>query len=268
MSFGRSRPAAPRVTVVIPALNEARNLEHVLPSLPPVHEVIVVDGRSTDDTVRTVHRVLPSARVISQTRGGKGNALVCGFAAATGDVIVMFDADGSADPAEIPRFVAALGTGADVAKGSRICCGGGSADLTRLRGLGNRVLTLLTNVLFRNRYTDLCYGYNAFWADVVPLLRLPDIEPGERQWGDGFEIETVINCRIAAAGLAVHEVPSFERGRVHGLSNLNAWRDGRRVLRTIFTEWRGRHAVRAAAAAARVPGQRQGAALDLAEERV
>ncbi|WP_433528303.1 glycosyltransferase family 2 protein [Micromonospora sp. CA-263727] len=245
MGSSRNRSREPRVTVVIPALNEARNLAQVLPSLPSVHEVIVVDGYSPDDTHRTVRRVLPSARVICQTRYGKGNALVCGFAAATGDVIVMFDADGSADPTEIPRFVAALRDGADFAKGSRVRPGGGSDDLTRLRDLGNRALTVLTNLLFRTRYSDLCYGYNAFWADVLPRLRLPEPDPpGTAVWGDGFEIETVLNCRAAAARLAVREVPSHERRRIHGVSNLHAVRDGVRVLRTILTEWRWRPTTR------------------------
>ena len=88
----------------------------------------------------------------------------------------MFDADGSADPAEIPRFVAALLDGADFAKGSRFRPGGGSADITAVRRLGNRFLHTWMNLSFRTRFTDLCYGYNAFWADLVPLLDLPDHE--------------------------------------------------------------------------------------------
>ena len=88
----------------------------------------------------------------------------------------MFDADGSADPAEIPRFVEALVEGADFAKGSRFRPGGGSADITAVRRLGNRFLHTWMNVSFRTRFTDLCYGYNAFWADLIPLLDLPDHE--------------------------------------------------------------------------------------------
>jgi hypothetical protein len=237
----RPRPTSkPTVTVVIPARNEARNLAEVLPRLPQVHQVIVVDGDSVDDTVTTVTRVMPSAAIVAQTRRGKGNALVCGFAAATGDIVVMFDADGSADPDEIARYVAALTGGADFAKGSRVMPGGGSEDITVLRGLGNRGLTWFTNRLFRTGYTDLCYGYNAFWRDVLPRLDLPSAQPaGDTMlWGDGFEIETVINCRVAAAGLDVREVPSVELNRIHGVSNLSAVRDGLRVLRTILTEWR------------------------------
>lgn len=234
----RRRPAQPTVTAVIPTYNEAANLTHLLPELPPLFEVIVVDGGSSDGTVETARQVMPTVRALQQTRRGKGNALACGFRAARGDIIVMVDADGSADPAEIERFVAALRAGADFAKGSRRL--GGSNDITRLRGTGNRMLTTFTNVLFGTRYTDLCYGYNAFWRDILPALELPAVSPtGEHMvWGDGFEIETLLNCRIAKAGLIVTEVASFERARVHGVSNLAAHKDGLRVLRTLLTERR------------------------------
>ncbi|SOD71599.1 glycosyltransferase involved in cell wall bisynthesis [Jatrophihabitans sp. GAS493] len=231
----------PTISIVIPARNEARNLEMVLPELPEVHEVILVDGNSTDGTIETALRVMPSIRVIHQTRKGKGNALVCGFRAATGDVIVMFDADGSADPAEIPAYIETLVRGADFAKGSRFCDGGGSHDITRYRSGGNKGLNILTNLLLKTKYTDLCYGYNAFWSDILDSVDLPDPDiavtnASGMMWGDGFEIETVLNCRIAAAKLAVHEVPSVERSRIHGESNLNAIRDGLRVLKTILEE--------------------------------
>jgi glycosyltransferase involved in cell wall biosynthesis len=236
-------PADPRISIIIPTKNEARNLEVVLPALPRVHELILVDGGSVDDTVEVARRLRPEIKVVHQTRRGKGNALACGFEAATGDVIVMFDADGSADPAEIPAFVDALLTGADFAKGSRFAPGGGSADITRLRRAGNAVLNAFANVALRTRYTDLCYGYNAFWADVREHLDLPPtsvsmLDPRAMLWGDGFEIETVINCRIAAARLAVTEVASFEKSRIHGVSNLSTFRDGFRVLKTIMTERR------------------------------
>ncbi len=213
------RNGNPRVSVVVPTRNEARNLEVVLPAIaavrPAVHEIIVVDGNSVDGTIETAQRVLPWVKVITQTRKGKGNAMACGFAAATGDVIVMFDADGSADPAEIPAFVRALVAGADFAKGSRFVRGGGSDDITLLRKSGNAGLNGVANALFGTSYTDLCYGYNAFWTDLLPVLDLPDISlpapsQGGMLWGDGFEIETVLNCRVAAAGHEDH------RGAVDG----------------------------------------------------
>ncbi len=209
-------------------MNEARNLPYVLPRLPDdVFEVIVVDGRSTDGTVEVARQLRPDVRVVEERRRGKGSALEHGFRACRGEIIVMLDADGSADPAEIPRFVDALRDGADFAKGSRNLPGGGSHDITRVRHLGNRALTRLVNLLFGSGYTDLCYGYNAVWARC-----LPDIDFN----APGFEVETLINIRAAKAGLVVREVPSVEHRRIHGVSNLHAGKDGIRVLRTILRE--------------------------------
>src|SRR3954453_2848921 len=233
----------PTVSVVVPALNEERNLPHVLAKLPEgITEVILVDGGSVDRTVEVSRELRPDLVVVEQTRTGKGNALACGFAACTGDIIVMIDADGSTDPAEIPEFVAQLVAGADFVKGSRFDKGGHSHDITKFRKLGNDGLNLVVNVLFGTRFTDLCYGYNAFWRSVVPVLDLPDTAlprptDGRKLWGDGFEIETMINIRAAADGMKVGEVGSIEHARIHGESNLNTFRDGLRVLRTIFSEY-------------------------------
>ena len=224
----RASRALARISVVIPALNEAESLPGVFARIPPgVGEVIVVDGCSTDDTVAVAKSLYPRVKIVQQTGKGKGNALGCGFRAATGDIVVMLDADGSTDPAEIPRFVAALLTGADFAKGSRFLTGGGSEDITRLRAMGNWTLTRMVNRLWGVRYTDLCYGYNAFWRRCLTEI-LPD--------ANGFEIETLLNVRAAKLRLRVVEVPSYERSRDHGVSNLNARRDGARVLRTIISE--------------------------------
>jgi glycosyltransferase involved in cell wall biosynthesis len=244
--MGASHPAAfptrvrkPRVSVVVPTFNEAKNLPLVFARLPEdLHEVIVVDGRSVDDTIAVAQALRPDVRVVLQNRVGKGNAMSCGFAEATGDIVVMLDADGSADPQEIPRFVAALTDGADFAKGTRFAAGGGSSDITRVRAWGNRWLNRLANLLFGTRYTDLCYGYNAFWRHCLDALEIDprsDVESG-KLWGDGFEIETIINTRMAKAGMRITEVPSYEYDRVHGVSNLNTWRDGGRVLRALFVE--------------------------------
>ena len=217
------------VSVVIPTLNEAANIAHVLPKLPAgVDQVVLVDGGSTDGTVEVARRLRPDMTIIQQTRRGKGNALACGFAAATGDIIVMMDADGSTHPAEISRFVEELvKSGADFAKGSRFVPGGGSSDITSLRRAGNSALSALVNTLCRTHYTDLCYGFNAFWRRCLPALDLEHASSGimpesggsdrePMQWGDGFEIETLITIRVARASLQVVEVPSFEHGRLHG----------------------------------------------------
>jgi len=238
----RSSTVEPTVSVVIPAMNEERNLPAVFAGLPEgLHEVILVDGASTDDTVNVARRLRPGVIVIGQTRRGKGNALACGFAKATGDFIVMIDADGSTDPMEIPKFVTALKEGADFAKGSRFMPGAGSSDISRIRQWGNFWLNKLVNVLYGTRYTDLCYGYNAFRRECLVAMDLAagDLDgptSTEMLWGDGFEVETLINIRIAKAGIRVAEVPSFERSRIHGNSNLNAVSDGLRVLRTIQFE--------------------------------
>ena len=223
-----SRRRSASISVVIPTLNEAANLPHVLPQIPDfVDEVVLVDGHSEDSTVAVARQLRPDIRVVLQDRRGKGNALACGFAAASGDIIVMLDADGSTDPNEIPQFVAALLAGSDFAKGSRYTDGGATRDITPLRAAGNRALALAVNTLFRTRYSDLCYGYNAFWRHCLPYMNVTC---------DGFEVETLIHVRIARAGLTVTEVGSIEHARLHGESKLNTMRDGVRVLRTIVRE--------------------------------
>jgi hypothetical protein len=224
-----------KVTVVVPAMNEEQNIGHVLRELPDgLHEVILVDGNSTDETIAAARQAYPEIRVLSQSGRGKGDAFRTGFAAVTGNLVVMLDADGSAVPSEIPRFIEALEAGADFAKGSRYLEGGGSADITVLRKVGNSVLSGTANLLHGTHFTDLCYGYNAFWTRCLPFISL-DVP--------GFEVETLINLRIAGAGMKITEVPSYEANRLSGQSNLNTFRDGFRVLGTIFREARRRRAI-------------------------
>ena len=266
----------PTVSIVIPAKNEALNLPHVFAGLErDLYEVILVDGDSTDDTVEVARRLWPEIIVIGQTRKGKGNALACGFAEATGDFIVMLDADGSTDPAEIPRFVNALKEGADFAKGSRFMAGAGagSSDISRFRRVGNFFLNKVVNLLYGTSYTDLCYGYNAFRRECLSVMDLDagvvdGIDECTMLWGDGFEVETLINVRIAKAGLEVAEVPSYERSRFFGDSNLHAVSDGIRVLRTIHAERKrgARRAARRSAATQREAGISWSVVSTLAQE--
>jgi glycosyltransferase involved in cell wall biosynthesis len=219
-----------KISLIIPTLDEAENLKFVLPEIPDnVDELIVVDGGSSDSTLEVVRELRPEAKIIIDTVPGKGNALRRGFQAATGDILVMMDADGSMDPLDIGTFVAALEAGADVAKGSRFLQGGGSADMTTLRRVGNRALTRAVRLVFGGRYSDLCYGYMAFWRHVLPTF------DGDVQ---GFEIETFLNIRALAAGLRVVEVASFESPRLYGESHLRTFRDGSRALLTIGRERR------------------------------
>jgi glycosyltransferase involved in cell wall biosynthesis len=195
-------------------------------------EVILVDGRSIDGTADVARRLIPDVKVVEQFGRGKGNALRCGLAECTGDIVVLMDADGSTDPREIPLFVEALLAGADVVKGSRFLDAGGSDDITRLRRFGNRVLNEVVNQLFQTPFTDLCYGYIALWRGCLDFF---DVDC------DGFEVETQINLRARKANLKIVEVPSHECPRLHGSSHLHTFRDGWRVLSMIGEEWLRRY---------------------------
>ena len=248
--------SGPRIAVVIPAMDEARNLPWLARRMPRgIDEIVLVDGRSKDGTVAVARSLWPDVRVLQQNRKGKGNALACGFEAVQSEITVMIDADGSMDPGEIPYFVDALRAGADYAKGSRFAQGGGSSDITHGRAIGNKMLNSVTNFRYGTGYSDLCYGYNAFWTDVRSIFGMDpgsfSDDPSEKRWGDGFEVETLINIRAFNAGLRITEVPSYELPRLYGKSKLNPVRDGLRVLRTIAAERNNGHRV--------VESDRQGA---------
>jgi glycosyltransferase involved in cell wall biosynthesis len=219
--------AARRVSLVIPAKNEARNIGWVLERVPLLVDEIVLVDRSTDATVQVARAIRPDIVVVAQERPGKGAALRAGFEAATGDYVAMIDADGSMDPLDIPRFVELLDEGFDLVKGSRFLPGAGTADMSLLRDAGNKALLLFANLLFGASHTDLCYGFAAFRRERILALGLT---------ADGFEIETQLFLRAWRTGLAVAETPSFEAPRRSGTSNLNTFRDGRRVLSTILAE--------------------------------
>lgn len=252
----------PTVSLIIPTLNEAQNLALVLPTIPQIiDELVIVDGRSTDGTLDVVRQLRPDAVIVLEPRHGKGHALRSGFDAATGDIIVMMDADGSMDVADILVFVASLRSGADVVKGSRFLQGGGSSDLTRLRTAGNRALTGMVRLAFGGRYSDLCYGYMAFWRHVLPAFDGEEV--------GGFEVETFLNIRSLVAGLRVVEIASFEYPRIHGVSNLHTFRDGARALRTIYRERRALASTRARLGVppAAIPAQARGCSLDRTREQ-
>lgn len=218
------------VSLVIPARNEARNIAWVLEQIPSsVSEVILVDGNSTDVTLTTAMSYRPDIRVVPQEGVGKGSALRSGFAAATGDVIVMIDADGSMSPQEISHYLYFLENGYDFVKGSRFISGGGSLDITPFRSLGNKFLLRVFNSLYEAQLTDLCYGFCAFHRRYLAHLNLS---------ATGFEIEAEMIVHAMQAGLRIAEVPSLELPRRTGNSNLRAVRDGVRVLRTVVRDHR------------------------------
>ncbi len=227
-TFMQKKQIRPRISVVIPALNEAQNLQYVLPYIPPiVNEVILVDGCSADNTIAVAQQLLPTIRIVKQMGIGKGDALRAGFAACTGDIVLTLDADGSMDPREIPLFIETLIGGNDFAKGSRFMKGGGSNDISPLRRWGNYWLCKLVNMLFWTQFSDLCYGYNAFWKHCLDQIEIDC---------NGFEVETLISLRLHKANLKIVEVPSFEYRRIHGKSKLNTFKDGWRILKMILRE--------------------------------
>ena len=228
--IGANSAVRPSVSLVIPVRNEARNIASVLEQIADdVDEIILVDGNSTDVTVITAQAYRPDLRIVAQQGTGKGSALRTGFEAATGDFIVMMDADGSMSPQEIRHYIHFLANGYDFVKGSRFISGGGSLDITVIRRLGNLFLLTAFNTVYDAHLTDLCYGFCAFHRRYLEHLHLS---------ATGFEIEAEMTVRAMQAGLRIAEVPSLELPRRTGASNLHAIRDGIRVLRTVLRHHR------------------------------
>lgn len=229
------------ISLVIPAKNELASLPTVLEEIPPyVDEIIIVDGHSTDGTLEYALSHSRVSRVVRQRSKGKGAALSAGFAASTMDLVVIIDADGSMDLRELERFLTQF-PDCGIAKGSRYLNGGGSSDLTRFRSVGNKALTEIANRLFGQKWTDMAYGFAVFDRNLLQGLALTNYDSlgsmfSHKAYGQGFEIETLMFCRAARRGIKLVEVPSFERDRIAGTSNLRAIRDGIRVLITLFIE--------------------------------
>jgi glycosyltransferase involved in cell wall biosynthesis len=217
----------PRITALICTLNEAPNLPHVLPRIPLwVSEVLVIDGHSTDKTVEVARRIRPDIRILAQPGRGKGDALKYGVEQAGGDIVVTLDADGSTDPADVPRFILPLLEGCDFVKGSRLTSDHRSS-MSRHRWLGNKVLAAAFNLLFREKYTDVCSGYNAFWKKAFMRIR-----PSR----DGFEMEQQILAKARKAGLKIVEVGHDDKGRLGEMSKVSVLKQGLRDLLVIIGE--------------------------------
>jgi len=219
------------VTVVIPTLNEEENIALVIHELNQMgyDNILVIDGNSADRTVEVAKEF--GVNILVQNEKGKGAALRQAFNhdGLDGDVVVMMDADGSMSPKEIPLFIEALDSGADLAKGSRFLSFGYSEDMNLIRRIGNIFFLSLVNWLCSANYTDLCYGFAAFRKDAIKKL-YPYLK------STNFEIETEIFMKAKKLGMNIIEVPSIEFRRRHGKSNLHAFRDGVRILKTILLE--------------------------------
>ncbi len=221
----------PYISVVIPTLNEERNIRKAIDGIKTAlngfsFEIIVVDKYSKDKT--TKYAKAKGARLI-YTGGGKGYALRRGFEAAKGKIIISMDADLSNKPGEIKLIVVGIETGYDICMGSRFIIGGGSEDMSLLRKFGNKFFVGMVNLIYHSNYSDMCYGYRGFRKSVIKKLKLKS---------DGFGIETEINIRAKKVGLRILEVPSFEKMRGYGRSNLRTFRDGYMILKTIFSNIR------------------------------
>jgi glycosyltransferase involved in cell wall biosynthesis len=230
-----------KLSVVIPSYNEERTITQVLDLVRSVDlcgplgvdiekEVIVVDDGSTDSTPEKLKQYdgEPDVRVILHGRNrGKGAAVRTGFAAATGDILIIQDADAEYDPREFPRLLEPIVQGhADVVYGSRLSGGRPQRVYMFWHLLGNRFLTLLTNLLFNSTLTDMETGYKVFRKDVVDSFRLRS---------NDFRIEPEMTAQVLRnSSLRVYEMPIAYYGRTYDEGKKITWRDGIGAITTLL----------------------------------
>jgi glycosyltransferase involved in cell wall biosynthesis len=235
-----------KCTLIVPVRNEAKNLVSLVNEIPEFIDqvIMVVDASSTDDSLKVANAIERVASVVIQTGKGKGSALSQGFAAVDEGLIFTIDSDGSMTPSEIDLLADALIGGCSIVKGSRNLAGAGSDDITRFRNVGNNLLTKISNKLFDGSSTDATYGFWGFTKEALDSLELSNVHKKisgkfshrSMAYGQGFEIELLMLCRARRRGIQVCEVPSYERNRWSGSSNLRAITDGLRSLFAIIFE--------------------------------
>jgi glycosyltransferase involved in cell wall biosynthesis len=219
--------AAVRVSFIIPAYNEVATIEDVLRRIEALRldaQVVVVDDGSTDGTPDAAEAALGvmEGRVIRQRNRGKGAAIRAAIPYVDGDIVVIQDADMEYDPADVPRLIDPIVRGvADVVYGSRLSGGQPQRAYMFWHLVGNRFLSLVTNVLFNTTISDMETGYKAFRVDVLRSLRL-------RQ--DDFRIEPEITSQICLRKLRIYEVPIAYYGRTYEEGKNITWRDGFKAL--------------------------------------
>ena len=221
-----------KTTLIIPTRNEEGCIGSVLREVPrqDVNEIIVIDGASTDNTEAEAKAELrPEDKFIKQKGRGYGGAFLEAFDIATGDVIIMMDADGSHDPKEITAIMERVRRGEEYVMASRYMSGGKSEDDTIIRWFGNRFFTWLTNTIHGTRVTDSLYLFTAITRDGLKKLNLKS---------PGFEFCTEIVVKAHRAGLKFGEVPAHERARFAGKTKVNAFWHGLKILRMILKRYR------------------------------
>jgi len=221
-----------KLTVVVPVFNESQTIRDIVArvrAVPIDKEIIIVDDESTDGT-RDILRNLahePDLVVLFHTRNqGKGASLRTGFQHASGDVIVVQDADLEYDPAEYVRLLKPIANGqADVVYGSRFVGGESHRVLYFWHSVGNRLLTLLSNAFTDLNLTDMETCYKMFRREVIDSIQIEE---------DRFGFEPEITAKIAAAGCRVYEVGISYDGRTYADGKKIGWRDGVRALWCIW----------------------------------
>jgi glycosyltransferase involved in cell wall biosynthesis len=217
-----------RVSFLVPAYNEAATIGEVLDRIDALgldRQVIVVDDGSTDGTADLLERrraTAPDLVVVRQPNRGKGAAVRAGIPHVDGDIVVIQDADMEYDPADVPGLVEPIQRGvADVVFGSRLSGGRPQRAYLFWHLVGNRFLSLVTNVLFNTTLSDMETGYKAFRADVLRSLELRE---------DDFGIEPEITGQVCKRKLRVYELPIAYYGRTYAEGKKITWRDGVKAL--------------------------------------
>ncbi len=220
-----------KLSVVIPVYNEKHTILQVLDRVrkaPFSKEIIIVDDCSTDGTRETLRELPPAedVKIVFQPKNaGKGAALRAGFGLVSGDIVVIQDADLEYDPAEYPNLVQPiLSNKADVVYGSRFL-GGPHRVLLFWHSVGNRFLTLLSNMLTDLNLTDMETCYKVFRAEVLKKITL-------RENRFGFEPE--FTAKVGKAGLRIYEVPISYSGRDYSEGKKIGWKDGMAAIYFIF----------------------------------
>ncbi|MFQ5747412.1 MAG: glycosyltransferase family 2 protein [Gemmatimonadota bacterium] len=223
----------PTVSVVMPIYNERETLEQIVSCVadaPVEVELVAVDDGSTDgsrDILQRLHEEGLVAQVILHEKNrGKGGALATGFEAATGDILIIQDADLEYDPAEYGKLLAPiLDDKADVVFGSRFLGGGPHRVLYYWHYVGNRFLTLFSNMVTNLNLTDMETCYKCFRREVVRGLTIEE---------RGFGIEPELTAKVALGNWRVYEVGISYSGRTYAEGKKIGWRDGVRALWCIW----------------------------------